>query len=135
MSVATPAQTRVPFLDLAAATAELRAGLDAAIARVLASGRYLLGSELDAFEAEYAAYAGAEHCVAVGSGLDALHLALAARGIGPGDEVLVPGHTFIATWLAVTQVGAQPVPVDVDPATHAIDVAAAAASPTDTSTP
>jgi dTDP-3-amino-3,4,6-trideoxy-alpha-D-glucose transaminase len=125
MSVAAP--VRVPFLDLDAATAELRPELDGAIARVLSSGRYLLGDELDAFEEAWAAYAGAGHCAAVGSGLDALRLALEARGIGPGDEVLVPGQTFIATWLAVSATGAQPVAVDVD-RHHALDPAAAAAA-------
>ena len=123
-------QQRVPFLDLAAATGELRAEIDEATARVLSSGRYLLGPELEAFEAEWAAYAGAAHCVAVGSGLDALTLALRGSGIGPGDEVLVPGQTFIATWLAVTAAGAQPVPVDVDPVHHALDPVAAAAAVT-----
>lgn len=120
----------VPFLDLAAATAELRAELDAATARVMDSGWFLLGPEVERFEAEFAAYTGAEHCVAVGSGLDALRLALLARGIGPGDEVLVPGQTFVATWLAVSGVGARPVPVDVDPETHGMDPDAAAAAVT-----
>ena len=118
----------VPFLDVRAATAELRAELDEAIARVLDSGWFLLGGELAAFEAAWAAYAGSEHCVAVGSGLDALRLGLEAHGIGPGDEVLVPGQTFIATWLAVSATGAQPVPVDVHPGHHSMDPAAAAAA-------
>src|SRR3954465_12110044 len=113
--------TRVPFLDLRAATAELRAELDAATARVLDSGWFLLGEELEAFEAAWAHHAGADHCVAVGSGLDALRFALESQGIGPGDEVLVPGQTFIATWLAVSAVGARPVAVDVDPPHHALD--------------
>lgn len=117
-----------PFLDLKAATAEIAEPLAEAYARVLASGRYLLGPELEAFEDEWAAFCGAKHAVAVGSGLDAIWLALAARGIGPGDEVIVPGQTFVATWRAVTLVGAIPVPVDIDPLTHTIDVAAAAAA-------
>lgn len=120
MTVAAPSAA-VPFLDLRAAHAELEHELAEATQRVLASGRYLLGEELERFEAEFAAYAGARHCVALGSGLDALRLALAARGIGPGDEVIVPGQTFIATWLAVSAVGARPVPVDVEPDTHLID--------------
>jgi dTDP-3-amino-3,4,6-trideoxy-alpha-D-glucose transaminase len=124
------APVAVPFLELGAATAELRPEIDAAVARVLSSGRYLLGPELEAFEAEWAAYAGARHCVALGSGLDALTLGLRASGIGPGDEVLVPGQTFVATWLAVTAVGAEPVPVDVDPVHHALDPRAAAAAVT-----
>ena len=125
------AGTRVPFLELLPATRELRHELDAAIARVLDSGWYLLGEELDAFEAAWAAHTGHAHCVAVGSGLDALQLVLEARGIGPGDEVIVPGQTFIATWLAVTAVGAQPVPVDVDTAYHSLDPDAAASAVTD----
>jgi dTDP-3-amino-3,4,6-trideoxy-alpha-D-glucose transaminase len=125
------AGTRVPFLELAPATRELRHELDAAIARVLDSGWYLLGEELEAFEAAWAAHTGHAHCVAVGSGLDALQLVLEAQGIGPGDEVIVPGQTFIATWLAVTAVGARPVPVDVDAAHHSLDPAAAAAAVTE----
>jgi dTDP-3-amino-3,4,6-trideoxy-alpha-D-glucose transaminase len=131
MSVLAPA--RIPFLDVDAATAELRPAIDAAIARVLSSGRYLLGPEVEAFEAAWAAYAGAEHCVAVGSGLDALRFALEAHGIGPGDEVLVPGQTFIATWLAVSATGARPIAVDVD-IHHALDPAAAAAAVTSRTT-
>jgi dTDP-3-amino-3,4,6-trideoxy-alpha-D-glucose transaminase len=117
---------RVPFLDLTP-RGEERDELSAAVARVVASGRYLLGPELDAFEHEFARFAGARHCVAVGSGLDALRLALQARGIGRGDEVIVPGQTFIATWLAVSAAGAVPVPVDVEPDSHLLDVDAAAA--------
>jgi dTDP-3-amino-3,4,6-trideoxy-alpha-D-glucose transaminase len=128
VTLAAPARARVPFLDVGAANAELDAELAAAAARVVASGRYLLGPELEAFELVYAEHAGARHCVGVGSGLDALRLALVARGIGPGDEVIVPGHTFVATWLAVSQAGATPVPADVEPDTHAIDPAAVAAA-------
>jgi dTDP-3-amino-3,4,6-trideoxy-alpha-D-glucose transaminase len=126
--VSSPSGVVVPFLDVRAATAEVRGELDEAFARVLDSGWFLLGDELAAFEAAWAAYAGAEHCVAVGSGLDALRLGLEAHGIGPGDEVLVPGQTFIATWLAVSATGAEPVPVDVDPARHSLDPDAAAAA-------
>jgi dTDP-3-amino-3,4,6-trideoxy-alpha-D-glucose transaminase len=118
---------RVRFLDLTPHDDE-RDELTAAVARVVASGRFLLGPELDAFEQEFATFSGARHCVAVGSGLDALRIALQARGIGPGDEVIVPGQTFIATWLAVTAAGATPIPVDVDPLTHLIDVAAVEAA-------
>ena len=114
---------RVPFLDLAAAYSELAAELDAAALRVLGSGRYILGPEVDAFEREFAAYCGARHCVGVGSGLDALALILRGLGIGAGDEVIVPGNTYIATWLAVSHVGATPVPVEPLPATHQIDPA------------
>lgn len=104
--------TQVPFIDIAAASKELATELEAAIDSVVASGRYLLGPQLNAFEDEFAHYVGAEHCVGVGSGLDALTLSLLAAGIGPGDEVIVPSNTFIATWLAVSQVGAKPVPVE-----------------------
>ena len=89
--------------------------------RVLHRGRFLLGPELEAFEQEFAAYCEAPYCIGVGNGLDALHLILRGYGIGPGDEVIVPAHTFIATWLAVTYAGATPVPVDVDEHTCNID--------------
>ena len=112
---------RVPFLDVGAATNELRPDIDAAIARVLDSGWYLLGSELEGFEKAFAAYLGVRDCVAVGSGLDALSLGLRAMGVGAGDEVIVPSNTYIATWLAVTQVGATPVPVEPDERTYNID--------------
>jgi len=109
---------------------DLKAGLDeqsddivAACSRVVASGWAILGPELEAFEEEFAAYCGARHCIGVGNGLDALALALRARGIGPGDEVLVPAQTFIATWLAVSMTGATPVPVDVELSTYAINPA------------
>jgi dTDP-4-amino-4,6-dideoxygalactose transaminase len=113
--------TRVLFLDLRAPYLELRDEIDNAIHRVLESGWYLLGEEISAFEREYAAYVGATHCVGVGNGLDALRLSLEALGVGPGAEVIVPSNTYIATWLAVTQVGATLVPVEPDPATFNID--------------
>jgi dTDP-4-amino-4,6-dideoxygalactose transaminase len=112
---------RVPFLDLKSPYLELGEQIDEAVARVLHSGWFLLGAELDAFESEFAAWVGAEHCVGVGNGLDAIHLTLRAMEIGPGDEVIVPSNTFIATWLAVSQVGATPVPVEPDPLTCNID--------------
>lgn len=102
----------IPFLDLHAGYVELRSELDEAAKRVLGSGWYLLGKELELFEAEYAAYTQAPYCVGVANGLDALVLALEALGIGPGDEVLVPANTYIATWLAVSRVGATPVGVE-----------------------
>ncbi|HEY0454034.1 DegT/DnrJ/EryC1/StrS family aminotransferase [Actinophytocola sp.] len=120
----------VPFLDLTAPYTELKAELDAATQRVLASGRYLLGPENEAFEAEFAAYCGARECVSVGSGLDAIVLVLRALGIGAGDEVIVPSHTFIATWLAVAATGATPVPVEPDPLTYNVDPAALEAAVT-----
>ena len=113
----------VPFLDLQAAYRELQRDLDAAAQRVLASSSYILGAELDRFEAEFAAYCGAAHCVGVGNGLDALHLILRAMGIGPGDEVIVPANTYIATWLAVSFAGAIPVPVEADERTYNLDPA------------
>jgi dTDP-3-amino-3,4,6-trideoxy-alpha-D-glucose transaminase len=118
----------VPFLDVGAAYRELREPLDAAIRRTMESGIYIGGDEVEAFEIEFAAFCGTEHCVAVGNGLDALTIALAAHGVGPGDEVVVPAHTFVATWLAVTRLGATVVAVDVDPATLLIDVAAVRAA-------
>ena len=112
---------RVPFLELKPAYEELRAGFDAAYQRVMDSGWYLLGVETKAFESEFAEYCEAKHCVAVGNGLDALHLILRAYDIGAGDEVIVPSNTFIATWLAVSYAGATPVPVEPDPGTFNID--------------
>ncbi|MEN8134166.1 MAG: DegT/DnrJ/EryC1/StrS family aminotransferase [Thermodesulfobacteriota bacterium] len=113
----------VPFLDLQGPYSELRDEIDAAIKRVLDSGWYILGEEVDAFEQEYAAYCAAKHCVGVANGLDALHLALLALGVGAGDEVIVPSNTYIATWLAVSQCGATPIPVEPDAATYNIDPA------------
>jgi dTDP-4-amino-4,6-dideoxygalactose transaminase len=111
----------VCFLDLGATYRELKTEIDATVARVLGSGWYLLGTELEAFESEYADYIGARYCIGVGNGLDALHLTLLAMGIGPGDEVLVPSNTYIATWLAVSQTGAIPVPIEPDERTYNID--------------
>lgn len=112
---------KVPFLDLRAAYLELKPEIDAAVARVLDSGHYILGPEVEAFEAEWATYCEAQHAVGVANGLDALHLALRAMGVGPGDEVIVPSNTYIATWLAVSQCGATPVPVEPIEATYNID--------------
>jgi dTDP-4-amino-4,6-dideoxygalactose transaminase len=108
---------KVPFLDLGATYLELRGEIDAAVARVLASGWYLLGKELSAFEEEFAAFVNARQCVGMGNGLDALQLCLRAMDVGAGDEVIVPANTFIATWLAASHVGAVPVPVEPDPLT------------------
>lgn len=118
----------IPFLDLAAAYQEIKADIDGALSRVLASGWYVLGPEVEAFECEWAAYCGVPHAVGVANGLDALTLALRALGVGPGDEVIVPSNTYIATWLAVTAVGALPVPVEPDPSTCNIDPAGIAAA-------
>lgn len=113
--------TAVPFLDLAGLHRPIRAELDKAYQRVMDSGWYIAGPELEAFESEFAHYCEVAHCVGVGNGLEAIHLLLRAYGVGPGDEVLVPSNTFIATWLAVTQCGATPVPVEPLAATHNLD--------------
>ncbi len=119
----TPASINAPFLDLKATQIELRTELEQSFDRVLNSGWYILGPEVDAFEAEYAAYCEASYCVSVANGLDALHLALLALGVEADDEVIVPSNTYIATWLAVSHCGAIPVPVEPDAATYNIDPA------------
>lgn len=111
----------VPFLDLAAGLEELGGEVDAAFARVRDSGRYILGPEVEAFEREFAKYCGARHCVGVANGFDAIQLLLRAAGVGSGDEVLVPAYTAVATWMAVSAVGAVPVGVDVDARTWTLD--------------
>jgi dTDP-4-amino-4,6-dideoxygalactose transaminase len=111
----------IPFLDLKSPYRELRDEIHAAIDRVLESGWYVLGGELEAFEHEYAAYCGAAHGIGLGNCLDALHLTLLAMDVGPGDEVIVPSNTYIATWLAISQCGAIPVPVEPVEATYNID--------------
>lgn len=113
----------IPFLDLGAAYDELSAEIDAAVARVLASGWYIGGGEVTAFEEAWADFVKAQYCVGLGNGLDALILSLRACDIGPGDAVIVPSNTYIATWLAVSAVGAEIIPVEPDPATHNIDPA------------
>ncbi|GGO20012.1 DegT/DnrJ/EryC1/StrS family aminotransferase [Deinococcus humi] len=113
--------TTVPFLNLRDAYLELKSEIDAAVARVTDSGWFLMGEELSAFEHEFASYTGTQHCIGVGNGLDALRICLTAKGIGPGDEVIVPSNTYIATWLAVSQVGATLVPVEPDERTYNID--------------
>jgi dTDP-4-amino-4,6-dideoxygalactose transaminase len=118
--------SRIPFLDVPAIYAELKEELDAAASRVMASGAYILGPEVAAFEDEFAAYCGTRHAIGVGSGLDALRLILTGYGIDSGDEVIVPSNTFIATWLGVTHAGAVPVPVEPDPDTHNITAEAIA---------
>jgi dTDP-4-amino-4,6-dideoxygalactose transaminase len=112
---------RVPFLDLKVIYQELPGELEDAYRRVMQSGWYILGEEVEAFEQEFATYCEARHCIGVGNGLDALYLILHAYGIGPGDEVIVPANTFIATWLAVSYVGATPVPVEPDKRTYNMD--------------
>lgn len=119
---------KIPFLELGPTYQELKTEIDTAIQRVLDSGWYILGPEVEAFEAEWAEYCGTKETIAVANGLDALHLALLAMNIGPGDEVLVPSNTYIATWLAVSQCGATPVPVEPLMATYNIDPAKLEAS-------
>lgn len=114
---------KIDFLDLKSINLSHRAELVAAFERVLDSGWYITGERLAEFEAEFAAYCGVRHCIGVSNGLDALVLTLKAWGIGPGDEVIVPANTFIATWLAVTYAGATPVPVEPVAATYNMDPA------------
>lgn len=113
----------IPFLDLRAEQAEIGAEVRAAIEEVLARGQYILGPEVAAFEREFAAFLGVAHAVGVASGTDALHLALRACGIGPGDEVITVSNTAVATVAAIELAGARPVFVDVDPATLNLDPA------------
>ena len=111
----------IHFLDLKVSYQELKAELDSAYQRVMNSGWYIQGEELNAFEYEFAEYCNVAYCIGVGNGLDALHLILRAMDISAGDEVIVPSNTFIATWLAVSYAGATPVPVDPDERTYNID--------------
>jgi dTDP-4-amino-4,6-dideoxygalactose transaminase len=114
---------KVPFNDFASPYQELKAELDEAYTRFMQSGWYVLGKEVEAFEQEYAAYCGTKFCVGVGNCLEAMHLVLRAWNIGPGDEVIVPSNTYIATWLAISHAGATPVPVEPDPRTYNLDPA------------
>ncbi|MFQ5656923.1 MAG: DegT/DnrJ/EryC1/StrS family aminotransferase [Candidatus Methylomirabilales bacterium] len=113
--------SEIPFLDLAAQYQETRAEIDAAVLQVLASGRYILGPEVQALETAIAEQIGCRHAVATGSGTDALHLALRTAGIGPGDEVITSPFTFVATVEAICYTGARPVFADVDPVTLTLD--------------
>ena len=119
---------KVPFLDLSAAYQELKNEIDDAVLRVMNSGWFILGPEVDAFENEWATYCNAKFAVGLANGLDALILALRALDVGPGDEVIVPANTYIATWLAVSAVGATPVPIEPDSKTYNIDTTLIAAS-------
>jgi dTDP-4-amino-4,6-dideoxygalactose transaminase len=110
----------VPALDLRAGVKELEPALSEAIAGVVSGERYVLGEQVDQFEREFADYCDVQHCVSVGNGLDALQIVLRVLGIGPGDEVIVPAYTAVASWMAVSLVGAEPVGVDVDPLTYNI---------------
>lgn len=121
---------KVPFLDLNAAHADMQERIEAALLRVARSGAYVLGPELEAFETAFANYVGSPHCIGMANGLDALRLGLMAMGIGPGDEVIVPSNTYIATWLAVSQCGATPVPAEPREDTYNIDPEAVRAAVT-----
>ena len=111
----------IPFLDLKGQYKEIKPQVDAAVARVIESAQFVLGPEVAAFEERFAAYCGVRHCVALNSGTSALHLALLAAGVGPGDEVITVSMTFVATTAAILYCGAKPVFVDVDPDTWTMD--------------
>lgn len=113
----------IPFIDLAAQQDRLRPHIEAGIARVLAHGQYILGPEVAELEEKLAAYAGAKHCVSVANGTDALQIALMALGVGPGDEVITPGFTYIATAEAAAILGAKVVYVDIEPVSYNMDPA------------
>ncbi len=113
----------IPFLDLKATNDRYLDQISNAVERVISSGWYILGQEVVDFETEFAAYTGAAHCIAVANGLDALTLSLRALGVGAGDEVLVPSHTYIATWLAVSRTGAIPVPIETSDECYTISAA------------
>ncbi|MDE5465487.1 DegT/DnrJ/EryC1/StrS aminotransferase family protein [Bradyrhizobium sp. CSS354] len=111
----------IPFLDLKAQYSQIKPEIDAAVARVVSSGHFVLGPEVTAFEWRFADYCGTAHCRAVNTGTSALHLALLAAGVGPGDEVITVSMTFVATTAAILYSGAKPVFVDVDPVTWTMD--------------
>lgn len=121
-------QTRIPFLDLTAINARFELDFEDAFKRVRRGGSWVLGPEVERFENDFAAYCGCAHSIGVANGLDALELVLRAWDIGPGDEVIVPRNTFIATWIAVTLVGAKVVSIEADGFTHTIDAAAVEAA-------
>ena len=112
----------IPLVDLKAQHRTIKTEIFEAIDRVLESSQFVLGSEVAAFEAEFAAYSGARYGIAVNSGTSALHLALLAAGIGPGDEVITVSFTFVATVAAIIYTGARPVFVDINPSSYTIDV-------------
>src|SRR5258708_2421295 len=114
---------KVPQLDLKRQHAALAAEISSELERVVASTAFILGEQVERFEREFADYVEARHCVAVNSGTSALHLALVAAGIGPGDEVITTANTFIATAEAISYTGATPVFVDIHPTTGNIDPA------------
>lgn len=112
---------RVPFYDLTKVNARHKPSLVKIITEVFDSGRLILGEQVESFESEFAEYCGTKYAVGVGNGLDAIYFILSALEIGPGDEVIVPSNTYIATWLAISRTGATIVPVEPDPLTYCID--------------
>src|ERR1700751_166095 len=110
----------IPLFESSALRSELRGELSAAVERVLDSGRFILGPEVEAFEAEFASYCGVEHAVGVANGTEAITIALRAMGVGPGDEVVVPSFTFYASAEAIPPTGARPVFCDIDPGTYCV---------------
>jgi dTDP-4-amino-4,6-dideoxygalactose transaminase len=118
------ANVKVPYLDLKAQYQSIKPEIDAAISRVLESCQFVLGSEVAAFEQNFAGYCGTSECIALNSGTSALHLALLAAGIGPGDEVITVPFTFVASVAAVLYAGARPVLIDIDPRSFTMDPAA-----------
>lgn len=111
----------IPFIDLAAQQERLRSEIEQGIARVLAHGQYILGPEVAELEEKLAAYTGANQCISVANGTDALQIALMALGVGPGDEVITPGFSYIATAEAAVVLGAKVVYVDIDPVSYNMD--------------
>jgi dTDP-4-amino-4,6-dideoxygalactose transaminase len=120
----TNSSIRVPYLDLRAQYQSIKPEIDGAIAGVLDSGQFVLGSEVTEFEREFADYCGTSHCIALNSGTSALHLALLAAGIGPDDEVITVPFTFVASVAAIAYTGSRPVLVDIDPQSFTMDVSA-----------
>ena len=112
---------KVPFLDLKSIYFDLKEEIDAGIYNALNSGRYIGGAEVDSFEISYAKYVNSKYCIGAANGMDAIKIALRSIGIEPGDEVIVPSHTFIATWLAVSECGGIPIPVEIDKDTYNMD--------------
>src|SRR6476661_5354053 len=115
---------KIPFLSFGPMHDPLKKQLTAAFEKVLDSNWFVLGKEVEDFEKQYAAYNKVAHAVGVSNGLDAIHIALKALGVGPGDEVIVPSNTYIATLLAVSYVGAMPVLAEPDKRTYNIDPSA-----------
>jgi len=111
---------KVLFSDVKSVNDTIASELDDAIQRVLRSGQFILGQEVESFEAEFAAYCGVQHCIGVASGMEALQLSLLACEIGPGDEVITASHTFTPTAFAIAAAGATPVFVDIDPQTYTL---------------